>query len=161
MISKNDIILLLADIDAGDTTQYVTKVMNSTILPLDVLKFINDKRPLDVTEFYTRIRKNYNNKRSDLYKNLMKELTEDNIQDVLTTLASYSLQILLYSKKLDNKEFFLKASRFEEVQKCLLDYAQTYNITNCVKLLRLIKSDIKAINYISGHEDIEGNLIKK
>ena len=160
MLSKNDVILLLSDIDDEDTKDLVMKVMTSKYIPLDVLKYINDKRPLDVTAFYTRIRKNYNQKKSDLYKNIMKELTESNVQDVLTTLASYSLQTLLFSKKIENKELFLKASRFEEVQKCMLDYAQTYNIINCVKLLRLIKSDIKAINYISGHEDIEGKLIK-
>ena len=148
MIQKQDLILLLSELknDGVDVTDQMKKVVSSPTVPLDVLKYINDNRELSVTDFYRHIRKNYNNKKSKLYKNIVGEIKNPN--DVLTTLASFALQTLLYSEKVDNKQRFLKYARFEEVSRCLHNYAETYDIVTCQKLLYLIKSDLKAVESI-------------
>ena len=148
MIQKQDLILLLAEMknEGVDVSAQLNKVVNSPSIPIDVLKFINDKRELSVTEFYRHIRKNYNNKKSKLYKNIVGDIKEPN--EVLTTLASFALQTLLYSDKVDNKQRFLKYARFEEVERCLHNYAKTYDLVSCQKLLYLIKSDLKAVESI-------------
>lgn len=148
MIQKTDVILLLTELENSgiDVKEQLSKTINSSIVNLEVLKFINDNRPLDVTNFYSLIRKNYNNKKSDLYINIMKEVDDPN--ELLTTLAAYSLQVLLYNRKVKDKVQFLKHTRFEDVQKCLLDYATTYNLINCQKLVGLLRADIKAIETI-------------
>ena len=58
MISKTDLLLLLSNIDNGQ--EYIGKVLTSDDVPMDVVKFINDQRELDVSAFYTHIRKSYN-----------------------------------------------------------------------------------------------------
>ena len=65
MISKNDCLLLLADIkNKGiDTTEPLKELLNSNTLPLSVIKFINENRQLDLAAFYEKIRKNYNKKK--------------------------------------------------------------------------------------------------
>ena len=113
---------------------------------MDVLKFINDSRQLDVASFYERLRKNYNNKKSDLYKNIVKEIDEP--MEILTTLSAYALQVILYSKHAENEHMFFKHSRVEEVTRVLNNYYKTYDITSAMKLLRLIKIDLKAFESI-------------
>ena len=148
MITKNDCYLLLADLekDGIDTKEVLTQLVNSNNLPIDVIKFINDNRQLDLTNFYERIRKNYNNKKSSLYKNIVKEIEDPN--EVLTTLSGMLTQILLYSKQLENKQMFLKHARSEEITLVLNNYFKTYDLTNCIKLLRLIKADLKTLENI-------------
>ena len=148
MIQRQDLILLLTEMqDRGENvSSQINKVLSSQSIPLDVLKYINDNRQLDVTEFYKHIRKNYNNKKSKLYKNIVGEIKDPN--DVLTTLASFALQTLLYSDKVQNKQMFLEHVRFEEVERCLANYAKTYDLVTCQKLLYLIRSDLKAVESI-------------
>ena len=150
MIQKNDLILLLTEMQEQgiDVTQQLRKVIMAKEFPLDVLKFINDNRQLDVAKFYERIRKNYNNKRSDLYHNIVKEI-EDH-QEVLTTLSAFALQVILYSKHVseENKQLFFKHVRAEEVTRVLNNYYKDYDLTSALKLLRLIKSDLKAFESI-------------
>ena len=131
-----------------DTTREFTKVATSRGIPLDVVKFINDNREMEVNKFYSHIRKSYNNKKSKLYINIMKEI--EDVQEVLTTLASLNLQILLFSKKVSDRQMFLRHARAEEISKVLTIYFQSYDLTNCVKLLHLIKADIVAFEMISG-----------
>ena len=102
MISKNDCLLLLGKLkDEGiDTKEATTKLLTSPSIPIDVIKFINDNRQLDLTSFYTKLRKSYNNKKSNLYINIVKEVEDPT--KVLTTLASLNLQILLFSKEVSN-----------------------------------------------------------
>lgn len=151
MINKNDLILILTEISEKenvDTQKQIEKVLLSRQIPFDVLKFINEYRELEVSKFYTYIRKSYNNNKSKLYINIMKEI--DDTSKVLTTLASLNLQILLYGEKLENKEIFYRHSRSEEITKVLNLYFQTYDLTNCLRLLKLIKTDIMAFEYLSG-----------
>lgn len=148
MITKNDCLILLADIEARgvDTTAIVEELVTSPNLPLSVIKFINDNRQLDLSAFYERLRKNYNNKKSNLYKNIVKEIEEPN--EVLTTLSSMLTQILLYSKQLENKQMFLKHARSSEITAVLNNYFKTYDLTNCLRLLRIIKVDLKALESV-------------
>lgn len=148
MITKNDCLILLADIQNNgvDTTQVTQELVKSNTLPLSVIKFINDNRQLDLSAFYERLRKNYNNKKSNLYKNIVKEIDEPN--EVLTTLSSLLTQILLYSRQLENRQMFLKHARSSEITMVLNNYFKSYDLTNCLKLLRIVKADLKALESI-------------
>ena len=106
MLRKNDCLMLLTELEAlgYDVDVQMKKLMMSKDLSLDVIKFINDCRPLDVTNFYNHLRVNYNKKKSKLYINIVKEIDEPD--EVLTTLASLNLQILLYSREVEDKQLF-------------------------------------------------------
>lgn len=148
MIKKTDCILLLTEMQEKgvNVNKQISHLMSSADLPLEVLKFINDNRQLDVVSFYNNLRVNYNKKKSSLYINIVKEIDEP--QEVLTTLSAMLTQILLYSKKLENKSLFLKHSRAEEITKVLDNYFKTYDITKAIRLMRLIKADVKALESI-------------
>jgi len=148
MITKNDCLILLADIEEKgiDTTEATKELISSLNLPLSVIKFINDNRQLDVAAFYERLRKNYNNKKSNLYKNIVKEIEDTN--EVLTTLSSMLTQILLYARQVEDKQMFLKYARSSEITAVLNNYFKTYDLTNCLRLLRIIKVDLKALESI-------------
>ena len=148
MLQKNDLILLLTEMQENgeDVSDYLRKLVTSSNIPMDVLKYINDSRQLDVSAFYERIRKNYNDKRSDLYKNIVRDI--DDPQEVLTTLSAYALQVILYSKHTQNEQLFFKHSRVEEVTRVLNNYYNSYDIASAMKLLRLIKVDLKAFESI-------------
>ena len=148
MITKNDCILLLADIaEKGvDTTVALRKLLASSDVDMNIIKFINDNRPLEVGEFYEQLRYNYNHKKSKLYINIVKDIEDP--QEVLTTLSAMLTQILLYSKKCSDREMFLKHSRADEISVVLAKYFKTYDLQICLQLLRLIKLDLKALESI-------------
>jgi len=149
MIRKDDCIILLTEIQDEkniDVNKYITQLMSTPTIPVDVIKFINKERPLDVFNFYEKLRKSYNAKKSKLYINLVKE-DFDKPTDVLTTLASLALQILLFNDKIENN-LFLKHSRFEEITRVLNNYSKTYDLRPCLKVLYLVKSDIKIFEQI-------------
>jgi len=150
MITKNDLILLLTDLQENgvDVDKYLLSTITSSNINIEALKFINDNRQIDLAKFYELLRKNYNNKKSPLYKNIVNEKIEDNPTEVLTTLAALNLQILLFAKKLDNNEMFLKHSRAEEITRVLNNYYKTYDLIPCFKLLKLIKADLKVLESI-------------
>ena len=68
MLNRNDLILILTEMeDKGiDTHEQLTRVFTSQEFPIDVVKFINNQRVLDVVRFYEHIRKSYNQKKSKL-----------------------------------------------------------------------------------------------
>ena len=119
MLKKTDVLMLLTELqDNGkDVSKYINNLYKTSSIPLDIIKFINDQRQLDVAQFYERLRSNYNHKKSDLYINIVKEI--DDLDEILTTLAAYNLQVLLFGRKVENKELFYKASRVEEVTRVL------------------------------------------
>ena len=144
MITKNDCILLLTELEEnGIDTKVALKEALTQGVTLSVIKFINDNRQLDLTTFYEKIRRSYNKKKSSLYINIVKEIESPN--EVLTTLSALLTQILLFARDIENREMFLKHARAFEIAKILADYFQTYDLTKCVKLLRVIKADIKAL----------------
>lgn len=149
MLRKNDLILLLTRMqdDGVDSSAQIRKVIASKDIPMDVVRFVNDNRQLDVTRFYEQIRKSYNEKRSSLYINLVREDLKDP-KDALTTLASFNLQVLLFARHLDNPTMFLSHSRAEEVTRVLNNYYRTYDLSPVMTLRTLIKSDLKAFEGI-------------
>ena len=148
MITKNDCILLLSDIQNNgvDTAKPMKLLLSTPDINIDVIKFINDTRPLDVSKYYEQLRHNYNHKKSKLYINIVKEI--ENPSDVLTTLSALLTQILLYSSKCEDREMFLKHSRASEISMVLTKYFRQYDLTACLQLLRLIKVDLKALESI-------------
>ena len=150
MLTKNDLVLLLTDIEnqGVDVSKQLSLLFKSDIIPTSVLRYINDIRQFDVAAFYEMLRKSYNQKKSPLYKNLVREeFTDPN--DVLTTLCALNLQIMLFARKLDDSKMFLKHSRGEEITSVLNNYYKTYDLIPCLKALRVIKADLKSFEMIS------------
>ena len=146
MLTKKDCLILLAEIESNEPDKQ--KINNLTLkaiknpnVDLEVLKYINSKRQLDVSKFYEKLRYSYNHKKSKLYKNIVKD-TED-VDEIITTLTSLLTQIFLYSKNCSNKNLFLKHSRVNEIAKVVTLFTENYDITSGMKLLRLIKADLK------------------
>ena len=149
-IAKQDCLLLLTELqDTGIDCIPVLQKLIKEGPTLEILKFINDNRQLDVTTFYEKLRKSYNNKKSKLYINIVKE-DFTNPKEMLTTLASLNLQILLFAKNVKDVNLFLKHCRFEEINMCLYNYAKTYDFIPCQKLLKLIKADLKVLETVNG-----------
>ena len=153
MITKNDCLLLLSELqDKGlETKPYVMKVLKDNNVNLEVLKFINDNRKLELTEFYNFLRNRYNEKKSKLYKEIV-QINEKQPKDIVVTLSSLLTQILLYSNKVENKQLFLRHSRADEISKVLVKYFQDYDVQLCVSMMNLLKADLKACEYISKNE---------
>lgn len=153
MITKNDCLLLLSELqDKGlKTKPYVMKVLKDNNVNLEVLKFINDNRKLELTEFYNFLKNRYNEKKSKLYKEIV-QIDEKQPKDIVVTLSSLLTQILLYSNKTENKQLFLKHSRADEISKVLVKYFQDYDVQLCVSMMNLLKADLKACEYISKNE---------
>lgn len=154
MITKQDCLILLSEInDRGfDCSKQIRELMSSSEPSLEIIKFINDNRQLDLTKFYEKIRKSYNDKKSNLYINIVKEIEEPN--EVLTTLSALLTQILIFSKKVENRNMFLKHARCDEISRVLTRYFQTYDLISCIQLLRLIKCDLVALETVSGRRKV-------
>lgn len=150
MLTKNDLLLLLTSIqkEGKDVKSQITKLMTSPEISTDIIKFINDNRPLEISQFYEQLRKSYNNKKSSLYINLVKEPTIP--FEALITLSSLNLQTLLFAKHLKEEQvtMFLSHSRAEEISRVLNNYYLTFDLKPVFALLHLIRSDIKAFENI-------------
>lgn len=150
MIAKNDVILLLTELEQNNINvkEDIQKVLTSKTIPLDVLKKINDNRPLDVLMFYEKLRKSYNSKKSKLFMNIMKadENVLDDPKTILTTLSALLNQILQFNS--DNKVMFYSHMRCDEIVKVLDIYFKTYNLEPSIQLLKLFKADEKVIEMI-------------
>lgn len=139
--------MLLSDLKANgiEVNSQMKLVLKSTEVPLDVIRFINQKRELALSEFYQKLRRSYNQKKNKLYINIVKEDQKDP-KEVLTTLAALNLHILLFAKSLtENVDIFLRQARFQEINQCLCNYANTGDLIACQKLLKCIKADLKCL----------------
>lgn len=150
MISKNDLVLLLTDLqDSGvDIGNAILEVFKSPTIPLSVVKFINDHRQLDLTGFYEQLRRSYNHKKSKLYINIVKEVEDP--EEVISTLSAYQLQAILFSKKANNSQMFLQHARAKEVSLVLAKYFTDFDLSACLELLKLIKADLLACEIVAG-----------
>ena len=146
MISRQDLFLLLSDIQSTgvNITPYIKRLSEVDDIDLDTIQFINKHRNLDLCKFYEKLRKSYNDKRSKLYINIVKE-DFSKPEVVLTTLSSLLTQILLFSDKVEDKDMFLRHSRAQEISKVLTLYFNNYDLSNAVQLLRIIKCDLKVL----------------
>lgn len=155
MITKNDCLTILVSLeDRGiDINQQMKKLLTAKEIPIDVLKFILANRGIEVANFYEMLRKKHNQKKSPLYHNIVKDITDP--EDVITTLACLLVQINLYCKKLTvNKELFLREVRAEEVSRVLNSYYSTGTLDSCIALIRLLKADLLVLEHISGRRDL-------
>ena len=151
MITKNDCLTILVALeDRGiNIDQQMKKLLTAKDIPIDTLKFILDNRGIEVANFYEMLRKKHNQKKSPLYHNIVKDITDP--EEVITTLACLLVQIALYSKKLQsNKELFQREVRAEEISRVLNTYYATGMLDNCLALMKLLKADLLVLEHISG-----------
>lgn len=158
MITKTDcmsILVKLEDkgIDKATINSYVNKLLLSKDLPLDVLRFISQNQGIEVTNFYEMLRKKHNEKKDKLYTNIVKDISDP--EDTILTLNCLLTQVLLYSKKIEDRSAFLKEARAEEITRVLNKYFSTDSLDDCVTLLKLIRSDLLVLEYINGRRDLE------
>ena len=154
MITKNDCLTVLVTLeDRGlNINSVMKKLVTSKEIPHEVLKFILDNRGIEVANFYEMLRKKHNDKKSPLYHNIVKEISDP--EEIITTLACLLVQITLYSKKLPaNKEIFQREVRAEEITRVLNNYYTTGLMDQCLALLKLIKTDLLVLEHISGRRD--------
>lgn len=154
MITKNDCLTLLVSLeDKGiNIDKPMKKLITAKEIPIDVLKFILANRGIEVANFYEMLRKKHNQKKSPLYHNIVKEITD--MDEIITTLTCLLVQISLYSKKLTtNKEIFQREIRAEEITRVLNNYYKTGEFDQCLTLIKLLKTDLMVLEYISGHRD--------
>lgn len=154
MITKNDCLTLLVSLeDKGiNIDKPMKKLITAKEIPIDVLKFILTNRGIEVANFYEMLRKKHNQKKSPLYHNIVKEITD--VDEIITTLTCLLVQISLYSKKLTtNKEIFQREIRAEEITRVLNSYYKTGELDQCLTLIKLLKTDLIVLEYISGHRE--------
>lgn len=146
MVTRRDCFLLLSELTENgiDTKKALAELSSAKDVPITVVQFINQNRQLDLANFYEGLRKSYNHKKSPLYGNIVKEIKDPN--EVLTTLSSFLTQALLYSKKAEDREMFLRHSRVSDITKVLTKYFYDYDLTTCIKLIQVLKADIKALD---------------
>jgi len=155
MITKNDclsILVKLSDTGVAGVDTYMKKLLVSRTVPMEVLKFISDNRGLEVSHFYEMLRKSHNQKKSPLYTNILKEIEDP--QEVITTLSCLLTQILLYGKKLDNRDQFFREVRAEELTRVLNNYFKTGLYEDCLNIIKVIKADLLVLEYIAGRRDL-------
>lgn len=148
MITKNDVILLLTDLQEKgiDVSNHLTNTIKNGV-SIATIQFINSNRQLDLYKFYEKIRKSYNQKHSNLYINIVKEI--EDVNKVLITLSALETQILIFSKNVKDREMFLRHSRALEISKVLSNYFINYDSKPCIRLIQLIKADLKCLQEIS------------
>ena len=155
MITKNDCLSILTKLDESGVSgvnTYVRKLVVARDIPIEVLKFISDNRGLEVSKFYEMLRRSHNQKKSPLYTNILKEV--DDPQEVVTTLSCLLTQILLYGKKLENRDQFFREVRAEELTRVLNNYFKTGLYEECLNLIKVIKSDLLVLEYIAGRREL-------
>ena len=155
MITKNDclsILVKLEDNGVADAKTYIKKLLVAKEPSVEVLKFISENRGLEVTNFYEMLRKQHNKKKSPLYTNILRDIAEP--KEVITTLSCLLTQILLYGNKLTSASSFYREVRAEEISRVLNNYFKTNEIDACIAMIRLIKTDLLVLEYISGRRDL-------
>ena len=155
MITKTDCLTILVSLeDRGiNIDQQMKKLLTAKEIPIETLKFILDNRGIEVANFYEMLRKKHNQKKSPLYHNIVKDITDPD--EVITTLACLLVQITLYSKKLTtNKELFQREVRAEEISRVLNNYYSVGTLDSCIALMKLLKSDPLVLEHISGRRDL-------
>lgn len=154
MITKNDCLTLLVSLeDKGvNIDAQMKKLLTSREIPMDVLKFILEYRGIEVANFYEMLRKKHNQKKSPLYHNIVKDVTD--VDEIITTLACLLVQITLYSRKLTtNKDIFQREIRAEEITRVLNHFYTTGEFNQCLALIKLLKTDLLVLEHISGRRE--------
>ena len=89
MITRLDCLTLLFELrDKGvDVDKHIKYLLVHTEPTLDIIKTINNNMELNIRAFYEKLRKSYNNNKSKLYINIVKENSLEP-KEILCTLAS-------------------------------------------------------------------------
>lgn len=152
MITKNDCMSLLMSLEERgiNVDKQLYKLMLLPAPSVEILKFIVDNQGIRAIDFYEMLRKKNNQKKSPLYKNILKEVSDP--LDQVTTLTCLLLQITLFGNKLEQteREAFLKEVRAEEITRALHTYYEIEDINKITTLLRLIKSDLIVLEHLKG-----------
>lgn len=154
MITKNDCLTLLVSLeDHGvNIDSQMKRLLTSKEIPMDILKFILEYRGIEVANFYEMLRKKHNQKKSPLYHNIVKDITD--VDEIITTLACLLVQITLYSKKLQsNRDIFQREVRAEEITRVLNHFYTTGEFDQCIALIKLLKADLLVLEHISGRRE--------
>lgn len=154
MLNKSDCMSILVKLeDQGiDINAQMKKLILAKDIPIDVLKFIAEKQGLEAVKFYEMLRKSYNNKKSKLYKNILDDVS---IEDICVILSSLLLQIALYSSKLtDTKNSFLQEIRANEISEALADFYKSDNVEKCLAVLNAVKTDLLVLEYLNGRREL-------
>lgn len=153
-ITKKDCLVLLNSLktDGVDVSEMTKKAALSKEVSLEVIEFINKNRPFEVSKFYEKLRKSYNDKRSQLYKQIVRSDEVEEPKDIIITLSSLGLQIMLYAKQFEDPQMFLQQARYQELTSCLYKYSISYDLLPAINLLRLVKMDLKAFEYWNKEE---------
>lgn len=152
MITNEDCILLLTEIDDDKANELIAKIINDGEISMEALKYIHSHRPLEIINFYEHLRKSYNQKHSKLYINIVSDKNKPS--EVMTTLSAMLTQILLYSNNVEgDKVTFLKHARAKDITKVLTNYLNTYDLNMALNLLKLIKADLLALECVNGRRE--------
>ena len=102
MITKNDCLTILVSLeDRGvNIDAPMKRLVTSSSIPMEVLKFILDNRGMEVANFYEMLRKKHNQKKSPLYHNIVKEYPK-------TFLLQFSVHFQMVLFLHLNEQFFL------------------------------------------------------
>ena len=155
MLNKNDCLTLLVSLEDNGVNidQQMRKLLTAREIPIDVLKFILNNRGIEVANFYEMLRKKHNQKKSPLYRNIVKEVSDP--EEIVTTLACLLVQITLYSRKLTtSKDIFQREVRAEEISRVLNDYYASGTLDSCLALIKLLRADLLVLEHISGRRDL-------
>ena len=154
MINKEDCLSILVKLE--DTGLNIDAQMRDLILakepPLSVLKFIADNHGIESCDFYEKLRKSHNEKKSPLYKNIMDEAIENT--ELPIVLASLLTQLAVYSRNISNKEQFFKETRAKELAEALTAFYDSFDTAKGLLVLKLIKTDILVLEYIKGRREL-------
>ena len=167
MISKDDCIGLLVRLEdqgvpKAEVNKYLSKILTAADWndpkAIEALKFIAANKGLAAIEFYEGLRQKHNKHNSPLYTNIMK-FSVDNIDktvdgnELAVTLASLLTQIYLYNSKI-NDNAFLKQVRAAEIAEAIASFSATGDLTKCMTLLAVIKSDIMVLEYVNDRREL-------
>ena len=150
MLTKNDCLIILSQMekDGIEVTLQKKELITNPEISLSILEFIDKNRPFDIKQFYEKLRKSYNNKKSKLYKSIV-DIDTKEPKDIVVTLSCLLTQILLFSTTTKDRELFLKHSRATEISKVLTNYFLTYDLSLCLGLLQYIRADLKVLESLN------------
>lgn len=157
MITKNECLTLLMRLEGQGVNidAHMRAVLLAKNPPVETLKFIAKNKGFEAAEFYEMLRKKTNQKKSPLYKNILRGVTT--IQESITTLTCLLTQIVLYSSKLEDPGVasrFLQGARAGEIANALKEYFEVQNPELCLNLLKLINADIKVLEFLRGQREL-------
>lgn len=150
MITKNDCFEIIIKSNIENKKQLILEL--SPLPLIEVIRKVNELRLLDVTNFYKKLRKSYNQKRSKLYKDLVREIDDPNKAAIILTI--YLQNAMLYKSEVNGEELFRKSARVPEVLQVLINFFN-YDIIKTVDMLKTIRNDIKCLELFEKELNID------